>query len=65
MLRWNVSCKVRNEYINETNNELKLTKRNKYLKALEAAKAELTNMSTILNKSTITISVVGLYTFNS
>ena len=56
---------LRNEYINETNNELKLTKRDKYLKALEAAKAELTNMSTILNKSTITISVVGKYTFNS
>ena len=56
---------LRNEYINETNNELKLTKRDKYLKALEAAKAELTNMSTILNDSTITISVVGKYTFNS
>ena len=56
---------LRNEYINETNNELKLTKRDKYLKALEAAKAELTNMSTILNGSTITISVVGKYTFNS
>ena len=56
---------LRNEYINETNNELKITKRDKYLKALEAAKAELTNMSTILNKSTITISVVGKYTFNS
>ena len=56
---------LRNEYINETNNELKITKRDKYLKALEAAKAELTKMSTILNKSTITISVVGKYTFNS
>lgn len=56
---------LRNEYINETNNELKLTKRDKYLKALEAAKAELTNMSRILNGSTITISVVGKYTFNS
>ena len=56
---------LRNEYINETKNELKLTKRDKYLKALEAAKAELTNMSTILNKSTITISVVGKYTFIS
>lgn len=56
---------LRNEYINETNNELKLTKRDKYLKALEAAKAELTNMSKILNGSTITISVVGKYTFNS
>ena len=56
---------LRNEYINETNNELKITKRDKYLKALEAAKLELTQMSTILNGSTITISVVGLYTFNS
>ena len=56
---------LRNEYINETNNELKLTKRDKYLKALEAAKAELTYMSNILNESTITISVVGKYTFNS
>ena len=56
---------LRSDYINETNNELKLTKRDKYLKALEAAKAELTNMSKILNGSTITISVVGLYTFNS
>ena len=56
---------LRNEYINETNNELKLTKRDKYLKALEAAKLELTQMSTILNGSTITISVVGKYTFNS
>lgn len=56
---------LRNEYINETNNELKITKRDKYLKALEAAKAELTKMSTILNKSTITISVVGKYTFIS
>lgn len=56
---------LRNEYINESNNELKLTKRDKYLKALEAAKAELTKMSTILNGSTITISVVGVYTFNS
>ena len=55
----------RNEYINESNNELKLTKRDKYLKALEAAKAELTYMSKILNGSTITISVVGIYTFNS
>lgn len=56
---------LRNEYINETNNELKIAKRDKYLKALEAAKAELTNMSKILNGSTITISVVGVYTFNS
>ena len=56
---------LRNEYINETNNQLKLTKRDKYLKALEAAKAELTKMSTILDGSTITISVVGLYTFIS
>ena len=56
---------LRNEYINESNNDLKLTKRDKYLKALEAAKAELTNMSKILNGSTITISVVGKYTFNS
>lgn len=56
---------LRNKYINETNNELKITKRDKYLKALEAAKAELTNMSKILNGSTITISVVGKYTFNS
>ena len=55
----------RNDYINETNNELRITKRNKYLKALEAAKLELTQMSTILNGSTITISVVGKYTFNS
>ena len=55
----------RNDYINETNNETKITKRNKYLKALEAAKCELTQMSTILNGSTITISVVGVYTFNS
>lgn len=55
----------RNDYINETNNETKITKRNKYLKALEAAKLELTQMSTILNGSTITISVVGTYTFNS
>ena len=56
---------LRNEYINETNNELKLTKRDKYLKALEAAKCELTQMSNLLNNSTITISVVGKYTFNS
>ena len=56
---------LRSSYINETNNELKITKRDKYLKALEAAKAELTNMSTILDGSTITISVVGKYTFNS
>ena len=55
---------LRNEYINASNED-KLTKRDKYLKALEAAKAELTNMSKILNGSTITISVVGLYTFNS
>ena len=55
----------RNDYINETNNELRITKRNKYLKALEAAKLELTQMSTILNGSTIIISVVGTYTFNS
>lgn len=55
---------LRNEYINASNED-KITKRDKYLKALEAAKAELTNMSTILNKSTITISVVGKYTFNS
>ena len=55
----------RNDYINETNNELRITKRNKYLKALEAAKLELTQMSTILNESTITISVVGTYKFNS
>ena len=56
---------LRNEYINETDNNKKITKRDKYLKALEAAKAELTNMSKILNESTITISVVGVYTFNS
>ena len=55
----------RNDYINETNNELRITKRNKYLKALEAAKLELTQMSTILNGSTITISVKGTYEFNS
>ena len=55
----------RNDYINETNNETKIAKRNKYLKALEAAKLELTQMSTILNESTITISVVGTYKFNS
>ena len=55
----------RNDYINETNNELRITKRNKYLKALEAAKLELTQMSTILNESTITISVKGTYAFNS
>ena len=55
----------RNDYINETNNETKIAKRNKYLKALEAAKLELTQMSNILNGSTITISVVGIYTFNS
>ena len=55
---------LRNEYINASNED-KITKRDKYLKALEAAKAELTNMSTILNGSTITISVVGKYTFNS
>ena len=56
---------LRNEYINETNNELKIAKRDKYLKALEAAKLELTQMSNILNGSTITISVVGTYRFNS
>ena len=55
----------RNDYINETNNETKITKRNKYLKVLEAAKLELTQMSNILNGSTITISVIGTYTFNS
>ena len=55
---------LRNEYINASNED-KITSRDKYLKALEAAKAELTNMSKILNGSTITISVVGLYTFNS
>ena len=55
---------LRSEYINASNED-KITKRDKYLKALEAAKAELTNMSKILNESTITISVVGLYTFNS
>ena len=55
----------RNDYINETNNETKITKRNKYLKALEAAKLELTQMSTILNGSTIIISVKGTYEFNS
>ncbi len=53
-----------NEYINASNED-KITSRDKYLKALEAAKAELTNMSKILNGSTITISVVGIYTFNS
>ena len=55
---------LRSEYINASNED-KLTKRDKYLKALESAKAELTNMSKILNGSTITISVVGKYTFNS
>ena len=55
----------RNDYINETNNETKIAKRNKYLKALEAAKLELTQMSNILNGSTITISVKGTYEFNS
>ena len=55
---------LRSEYINASNED-KITKRDKYLKALEAAKLELTQMSTILNESTITISVVGLYTFNS
>lgn len=55
---------LRSEYINASN-ENKITNRDKYLKALEAAKAELTNMSKILNGSTITISVVGRYTFNS
>ena len=55
---------LRNEYINASNED-KITSRDKYLKALEAAKLELTQMSTILNGSTITISVVGLYTFNS
>ena len=55
---------LRNEYINASNED-KITKRDKYLKALEAAKAELTNMSKILNGSTITISVVGDYTFSS
>ena len=54
----------RNEYINASNED-KITKRYKYLKALEAAKAELTNMSAILDGSTITISVVGTYKFNS
>lgn len=54
----------RNEYINASNED-KITKRDKYLKALEAAKSELTNMSTILDGSTITISVVGKYTFIS
>ena len=58
-------CNIYSYSINESNNELKITKRDKYLKALEAAKAELTNMSKILNGSTITISVVGKYTFNS
>ena len=55
---------LRSEYINASNED-KITKRDKYLKALEAAKLELTQMSTILNESAITISVVGLYTFNS
>ena len=55
---------LRNEYINASNED-KITKRDKYLKALEAAKLELTQMSTILNRSTITISVVGVYKFNS
>ena len=55
---------LRNEYINASNED-KITSRDKYLKALEAAKLELTQMSTILNGSTITISVVGKYTFNS
>lgn len=55
---------LRSDYINASNED-KITSRDKYLKALEAAKAELTNMSTILNGSTITISVVGKYTFNS
>ena len=55
---------LRNEYINASN-ENKITSRDKYLKALEAAKLELTQMSTILNRSTITISVVGVYKFNS
>lgn len=53
---------LRNEYINASNED-KITKRDIYLKALEAAKCELTQMSTILNGSTITISVVGDYTF--
>ena len=55
---------LRSEYINASNED-KITSRDKYLKALEAAKLELTQMSNILNKSTITISVVGVYTFNS
>ena len=55
---------LRSEYINASNED-KITKRDKYLKALEAAKLELTQMSTILDGSTITISVVGKYTFNS
>ena len=55
---------LRNEYINASNED-KITSRDKYLKALEAAKLELTQMSTILNRSTITISVVGVYKFNS
>ena len=55
---------LRNEYINASNED-KITKRDKYLKALEAAKCELTQMSDLLNNSTITISVVGIYTFNS
>ena len=55
---------LRSEYINASN-ENKITKRDKYLKALEAAKLELTQMSTILNGSTVTISVVGTYKFNS
>ena len=53
---------LRNEYINASNEE-KITSRDKYLKALEAAKCELTQMSDLLNNSTITISVVGSYTF--
>lgn len=55
---------LRSEYINASN-ENKITKRDKYLKALEAAKCELTQMSNLLNNSTITISVVGKYIFNS
>lgn len=53
---------LRNEYLNASNED-KITKRDIYLKALEAAKCELTQMSDLLNNSTITISVVGSYTF--
>ena len=55
---------LRNEYLNASNED-KITKRDIYLKALEAAKCELTQMSNLLNNSTITISVVGKYIFNS